>query len=195
MNLQEGELAPDFQVNDVLDKPIQLSKFKGKKVFLAFLRNTHCPLCSHHVFKLCQKADYFKSLELEILVFYESEKKMFENSTFFKEIIFKDNKFSVISDPKRKIYTLYNIEVSPEKASIEALNKAGRFPEIEAAAKVGFVGDGIEEGTNPDAIPADFFIDKEGVIQYAHYGKDSGDNIELELVEAFLKEDKEFLTE
>jgi peroxiredoxin len=33
-----GELAPDFELNDVEGKPVRLSDFQGKPVVLAFLR-------------------------------------------------------------------------------------------------------------------------------------------------------------
>ena len=33
-----GELAPDFELNDVNGHPVRLSEFRGKPVVLAFLR-------------------------------------------------------------------------------------------------------------------------------------------------------------
>jgi peroxiredoxin len=33
-----GELAPDFELNDVEGKPVRLSDFRGKPVVLSFLR-------------------------------------------------------------------------------------------------------------------------------------------------------------
>lgn len=187
MKIKVGQLAPDFITEDVLGRKIQISHIKGKKKFLAFLRNTHCPLCNYHVLQISKKANYLQSLGLEIIVFYESKKTMFDGSIFFQETVFKEDKFSVVSDPERKVYDLYKAEISPEKATLEVLTAAGRIPEIEAAAKLGIVGDAIEEGTNPDAIPADFLIDEDGIIQYVHYGEDPGDHIDLTIVENFLK--------
>jgi hypothetical protein len=34
-------------------------------------------------------------------------------------------------------------------------------------------------------MPADFLVDKEGVIQVAHYGNDEGDHLPFEQVKAF----------
>ncbi len=36
--IQEGELAPDFELTDVQGRTIRLSQFRGKPVLLAFLR-------------------------------------------------------------------------------------------------------------------------------------------------------------
>ena len=33
-----GDLAPDFELDDVQGRPIRLSEFQGKPVVLAFLR-------------------------------------------------------------------------------------------------------------------------------------------------------------
>lgn len=186
MKLETGQTAPNFTVQDVLGRQIQLSQVKAKKIFLAFLRNTNCPLCSHHVLKISQKADFYKSQGLEIIVFYESHKNMFKNSPFFQETVFKDDKFSVVSDPQRTVYDLYKTEISPEKSTLEVLMQAGRILEVEAATKLGITGNGIEAGTHPDAIPADFIINENMIIEYAHYGRDSGDNISLDLIEMFL---------
>ncbi|KOY84490.1 hypothetical protein AD998_21090 [bacterium 336/3] len=186
MKLIVGQTPPIFRTEDVLGNIINLTKFKGKKIFIAFLRNTHCPLCSLHVYKLSQKAQKLKELGLEILVFYESEKKIFTYSDFFKKNIFNEQKFHVISDTQRIIYDLYGTEISPEKASFELLKKAGRIEQVTEANLLGIHGDGLEEGTHPDAIPADFLIDESFTIRYIHYGNDAGDNIDLKIVEDFV---------
>jgi peroxiredoxin len=185
MKLKKGNIAPDFQVEDLLDNQIDFKKLKGKKIYISFLRNTNCPLCSLHVLKISKQAEYLKSLGLVIFVFYESDKITFKYSEFFKTNVLDENRFSVISDPKRTIYDLFGAEISPEKSTLEALKNASRFATVEEATKLGITGNGIEAGTNPDAIPADFLIDENFVIQYAHYGNDAGDNIQLKLVEKF----------
>jgi RNase P/RNase MRP subunit p29 len=110
---------------------------------------------------------------------------MILSSPFFKEKVVGEKKLTVISDPDRKLYGLFGTEVNASKATFDILQKNGRIPIIEAAAKAGFTGNGIQEGTHPDAIPADFLVDENQKIVVAHYGIDSGDNISLDVVENF----------
>ncbi|MBC7923024.1 MAG: redoxin family protein, partial [Ferruginibacter sp.] len=84
MKLQTGQLAPDFTAEDVLGHPVRLHDLAGKKVYLSFLRNTDCPLCSLHVVKLIKVADQLKQNGTEVIVFYESGKPVVLASDFLR---------------------------------------------------------------------------------------------------------------
>ncbi len=185
MRLETGITAPDFTRNDVHDHSLSLSDFKGKKIFLAFLRNTRCPLCSRFLFGLSRRIQVFGEDKVAMVIVYESRKELFLLSGFFKNLLAKHPNLRIISDPQRELYDLYGAEISPAKATLEALQAANRMEEIEDAVQKGFTGDAIEEGTHPDAIPADFFINEDFEIEYTHYGKDAGDHIGIGLIEAF----------
>ena len=185
MKLRSGQITPEFTAEDLAGTPISMENFKGKKTAFAFLRNTRCPLCSWHLNKLLGIMDKLREQNMQVIVVYESRKEMFLRSSFFKEILMKQEGLYIISDTKRELYDLYGAEISPEKATMEALQAANRLEEIAAAGKDGFTGDALEPGTHPDAIPADFLIDEELIIRHAHYGNDAGDHISLELIEVF----------
>ncbi|EAY30309.1 redoxin domain-containing protein [Microscilla marina] len=186
MRLYTGQTAPHFSTQDITGKPISINEhLKEEKIFLAFLRNTKCPLCSWHLYQLSLILDKLREQNLRVIVVYESRKQMFLKSTFFKDNLLKQQNLHIISDPDRKLYDIYKAEISPEKSTLEALKAAGRMQDIANAEKDGFTGDALESGTHPDAIPADFLIDEDLVIKHAHYGNDSGDHIALELVESF----------
>ncbi len=185
MNLQAGQPMPFFSIHDIVDKQINSDQLLNKKIYLTFLRNTACPLCSFHVFRLLKMADQLKSNNVEVIAFYESKKQVILSSPFFKDQVLKEKKLTVVSDTARKVYALFGAEVNAQKATFEILQAHGRIPKIEEAAKNGFIGDGIQEGTHPDAIPADFLINQNGIIVHAHYGTDAADNISLDVVEAF----------
>lgn len=187
MRLVKGQVMPSFSIKDVDNNVIESDRWKGKKTYLTMLRNTACPLCSFHVFRLLKMADQLRSDHVQIVAFYESKKQVILSSPFFKDQVLKEKKLQVVSDTDRHVYKLVGAEIDSTKASLEILTKHGRMPIIEAAIKAGFNGNGIEEGTNADAIPADFLINEQGIIVHAHYGADSGDNISLELVEKFSK--------
>jgi peroxiredoxin len=180
MKLKVGQIAPDFSTVDVLGKSISLKDLKGKKVYLCFLRNTRCPMCSLHAYKIFKKSEEFKALGIETLVFYESDKQVFVRSDFFQKNIFAEQIYNVISDPKRLIYTLYGTEVLPIELANERFITANRQSQIDQIIKLGIEGDGIEPSTNPGALPADFLIDENQILQIVHYAKDVGDQIDLE---------------
>lgn len=183
--LKAGQFIPQFSIEDVSGKMINSRDLEGKKLYITFLRNTACPLCSFHVFRLLKLTDQLKANNVEVIAFYESKRQVIMSSPFFRDQVLNDKKMTVISDTARKVYTLFGAEVNPQKATFEILQAHGRIPKIEDAAKNGFIGDGIQQGTNADAIPADFLVDEAGRIVYAHYGIDAADNIPLEKVEDF----------
>lgn len=183
--LKAGQFIPQFSIEDVSGKKINSRDLEGKKVYITFLRNTACPLCSFHVFRLLKLTDQLKANNVEVIAFYESKRQVIMSSPFFRDQVLNDKKMIVISDTAREVYTLFGAEVNPQKATFEILQAHGRIPKIEEAAKNGFTGDGMQQGTNPDAIPADFLVDEAGRIVYAHYGIDAADNIALEKVEEF----------
>lgn len=183
--LKAGQFIPQFSMEDVSGKKINSRDLEGKKLYITFLRNTACPLCSFHVFRLLKLTDQLKANNVEVIAFYESKRQVILTSPFFRDQVLNDKKMIVVSDTAREVYALFGAEVNPQKATFEILQAHGRIPKIEEAAKNGFTGDGMQQGTNPDAIPADFLVDEAGRIVYAHYGTDAADNIALEKVEEF----------
>ncbi|KOY84286.1 hypothetical protein AD998_21800 [bacterium 336/3] len=188
MKLNIGQIAPEFTTEDIMDMPVSLNAFKGKKVYISFLRNTRCPMCSLHVYKIFKKSAQLKTLNIETIIFYESDKKMFKLSDFFQKSILSEHKFSVVSDTKRIIYSLYGLEVLPPDVAHEKFIAANRQSQIAEIIKLGITGDGIEPGTNVGAMPADFLIDENQILQLVHYGKDGGDQIDLDEIIKFATE-------
>ncbi|MDY7032218.1 MAG: redoxin domain-containing protein, partial [Thermodesulfobacteriota bacterium] len=76
--------------------------------------------------------------------------------------------FTIACDPEGKIFNLYG--VSPGNL----INYIAGFPK---GLKVIFKGmkHGKFEGKEMQ-LPADFLIDKEGIVRFAHYGKNPGDS-------------------
>jgi len=187
MKLSINQHAPAFQTKDILGNPVHLSAYQGKKVYIAFLRNASCPLCSMHLYKLTKIVDSLKARGLELIVFYESVNQALLKSPFFNEFILKEDKFYVISDNERRYYELYGAELRPERATMEVFKAAGLLETYNEAIRLGMTGNGIEAGTNTSAMPADFLIDERGIIRYAKYGVNVGDYIDLQTIEDFVK--------
>ncbi|GAB4397503.1 MAG: hypothetical protein OHK0053_14090 [Microscillaceae bacterium] len=168
MKLKVGQIAPNFLTKDVLGSQIELHQFKGKKIYISLLRNTRCPMCSLFLYRLSKKATELIEKGLEIIVFYESHEKMFFYSDYFQNLVLRPKLFPIVSDTERKVYSLYKAEVLPTEVANERFLKANRMAQFAQIQQLGITGDGIEEGTHQGAVPADFLIDENLIIQHAH---------------------------
>jgi thioredoxin-dependent peroxiredoxin len=185
MTLASGQKAVNFSTSDVLKNPLRLESFRGKKVFLAFLRNTQCPICSLYVYQLLKITNTLRQNNTEMILFYESSEEQILRNPIFREKILNEKNLYVVSDPQRKIYDLYGAEISPAKATMEALQAGNKMGLIQTASELGFNGNGQEEGTHPDAVPAEFLLDERQMIVRAFYGADAADHLPLQELEAF----------
>lgn len=185
MTLATGQKAVNFSTSDVLKNPLRLDTFRGKKVFLAFLRNTQCPICSLYVYQLLKITNTLRQNNTEMILFYESSEEQILRNPIFREKILNEKNLHVVSDPQRKIYDAYGAEISPTKATMEALQAGNKMGLIQQAIELGFTGNGQEEGTHPDAVPAEFLVDERQMIVRAFYGVDAADHLPLQELEAF----------
>lgn len=80
---------------------------------------------------------------------------------------------------------LYGAEISSAKATMEALQAGNKMGLIQAASELGFKGNGQEEGTHPDAVPAEFLVNKRQMIVCAFYGADAANHLPLQELETF----------
>lgn len=103
MSLKEGDIAPDFTVNDQNGNPVKLSDYKGKKVVLYFYPKDNTPGCTAEA---CNLKDNHQDLQMqgyEILgVSTDSEK------SHQKFIAKYDLPFTLLADPDKIIHEKYN---------------------------------------------------------------------------------------
>lgn len=52
--------APIFNLIDIYDRMVDLSNYKGKKVFIGFFRHAGCPFCNLRVHTLSKRREEFK---------------------------------------------------------------------------------------------------------------------------------------
>ncbi|XKT74742.1 MAG: peroxiredoxin-like family protein [Patescibacteria group bacterium UBA2163] len=174
--LQNGDVAPSFEVEDVKGKTISLKEYKGKKLLVSFYRYAACPLCNLRIHDLITNHSDLKKNGLHMVAFFQSQKE-----SILEYVGKQKPPFPIVPDPERKIYSLYGVESSLGKA-LKAVFKMNKFKE---ANKLGFKG-GKKEG-DKKLVPADFLIDEKGVVHTAYYGKDISDHLPLEQIEEFLK--------
>lgn len=173
--LKKGDTAPDFTMQDLNGKPIQLADFRGRKVLLVFFRYATCPFCTVRFVRLSQESARYNAEGIEIIGVFESE------SDYIREYLSKRGlPFPIISDPGGVLYELYGVERSMTglligMLRIPTLLRALFDPEYRLAVPDGSVS----------RIPADFLIGPDQIIVDAYYGKDIGDHIPFKRIDAF----------
>ena len=91
--------------------------------------------------------------------------------------------FSVICDPEKTLYRLFEVRPAPSK---EAMMDARTVEKVQAAEKLG-LQHGIYEGEEFQ-LPAAFIIRPDQTVTYTHYGKAAGDVPDVEKLAALLAE-------
>lgn len=167
----------DFRGKDVFGNRFQLSDHIGKRVMLSFFRDAGCPFCNLRIYELTHNHQLWKDQNLEIVtVFSDTSEKV-------RRFVAKHPRpFTMIADPKLKLYNHYGIEHSTA-ALLKAL--AFKMPRI-----IKGIAKGGRPSNNPHLriVPADFLLAEDGRVEHIWYGRDTSDHIPLETVRRFIDE-------
>lgn len=177
MKLQISETAPDFTIKDVHGNTVNLSAFKGKKVFLTFYRNVGCPVCNLHFHELLPLEKEFKAKGAIALAVYESSaanlRRYVDGETYYTVMI---------ANPGFDLYEKYGIERSTIKL-LSSIYKGviGKAEQGKKLFKQKFDQDG-----HANLMGGEFLIDETGKIETAYYNQFIGDHLPVKDIKAFL---------
>ena len=174
MRLKTGQSAPNFNLTDISAIKFKTEKLKGKRYLLTFYRFASCPFCNLRLHNMISEyKKYDDSFEV-IAVFDSSLENLQKYATRHQ------SPFPVLADEDNAIHRLYKVE-----HSILGVIKGVvlRFPSLMLSMVKGYIPWCIKGDIT--AMPADFLIDENGIIQAAYYGDDEGDHIPLHLVKQF----------
>lgn len=173
--LKKGDRMPDFKVTTATKENISLKELcAGKPTFLAVLRYIGCTVCRYDVHVMEARYDEFVKKGAQVLFVMQSTPEMVRND--LKEHALP---FEIICDPNYEIYNGLEIMAASSMAELappevmEALMAKGK-----AAGEAGFSHgeyEGIEE-----QLPATFLIGQDGIVKYAHYGKNIMDKPDVD---------------
>lgn len=173
--------APNFNLKDIFGRMIDLSSFKGKKVFIGFFRHAGCPFCNLRVHALQKKQLEWRAKNLEMIFFFESKERILLGSTFHKEI----SPIPLIADPERIWYDTYGIEQSAGKSTKSHLTS---FIQTAIKAKIkGLPIHMMADGESISTMPAEFLLDENLIIRKIHYAKNLNDRMLMENIEDFIE--------
>ncbi|MEE9543938.1 MAG: peroxiredoxin-like family protein [Thermodesulfobacteriota bacterium] len=154
-------------------------RLKGRPFMLSFFRFAGCPFCNMRIHKLVKRFAEFGE-GFTIVAIFDSP---IDNLVFHT----RGHKapFPILADEDNRYYREYGIE-----HSIGGMLKGMvyRMPTLVGAMGRGYVPTTIKGSMT--TMPADFLVDRNGVIQAAHYGGDEGDHLSIEEIKDFsLKEE------
>ena len=177
MRLKEKQSAPSFWARDTQGKLFDTNTPREKPLMLAFFRYASCPLCNLRVHELIKHYEQFKE-KIEIVLIFQSPKEKIAQYVGRQDIPYR-----ILPDPDKRLYRLYGVEsswIGFAKAWTLEIKRV-----FEAVIKNGYLPGTVEGEIH--RIPADFIINKENKILKAFYGKDIGDHLPIEEIEALTK--------
>jgi thioredoxin-dependent peroxiredoxin len=147
---------------------------EGRPFLLSFFRFATCPFCNLRVNQLVKKFDEFGDDFTIVAVFDSPLDNLIRHTSDHHA------PFSILADESNKYYKKYNIEHSL-KGMLKGMIM--RMPTLIKGMMKGYIPFPLKGSLL--TMPADFLVDKDGVIQVAYYGKDEGDHLPFEQVKAF----------
>jgi peroxiredoxin len=119
--INAGDVAPDFELEDQNGKKVRLSQYKGKKnVLLAFFPFAFSPACTNELGELKEKEDLVLKLDTQILA------SSVDSTWSEKEL---GVKFPILGDFKKQVVPLYGALYEDKgfaKRTIFVIDKKGR---------------------------------------------------------------------
>lgn len=175
--LKVGQQAPDFDAEALDGERISLMGLRGKPVWLAFFRYAACPLCNLRIHQLTSVwPKVFAPHSFVMLAVFQSPRHKLEGL-----VERYSPQFKIICDPELELYGKYRLETS-----VKGILGAEVRAAIAAAYKEGLPLVQPWDGAGA-RVPADFLIDRDGMIRQVFYGENIAQHIPFESVSSFLE--------
>ena len=174
MRLTSGEKVKHIKLPAIDGSSFETESVKGKPFMLSFLRFASCPFCNLRVNELVRRFDEFGN-DFTIIAVFDSP---LDNLTRHAEG--HKAPFPILADENNKYYREYGIEHSV-LGTLKGMFL--RMPTLLRGMFKGYIPTIIKGSMT--TMPADFLIDREGLIQIAYYGKDEGDHLSFDSVKEF----------
>lgn len=179
MRLKVNDKAIPFSAETIEGKTISLDQFGGKPLLLMFYRYASCPMCNLRIRDFAQHYPRLHERGVEVVAFFHSPARNIRANAGKRDI-----PFHLVADPKFKVYQAYGIETSWLRFLL-SMFLPGFYVDWMRAMRYGIWG-GVD--WQMGKMPADFLIGPDGRIMMAHYGREMGDHLAVQAVEAALND-------
>lgn len=172
--LAPGDKAIALTLPALDGQQLDTSSLAGRPYLLFFLRFATCPYCNLRVHELAKRYDEFGE-DFTIVAVFDSPLDNLQRHAGRHAA-----PFPILADEKNQYYRAYGIE-----HSLSGMLKGMifRLPTLLRGMLRGYIPFPIKGRLT--TMPADFLIDRAGIIRAAYYGRDEGDHLPLEAVITF----------
>lgn len=178
MRLTPGKPISNFTLPSLDGSPWSLDSLNGRPYLLAFFRFAACPFCNLRLHNLISQLDQFPD-DFTIVAVFESPLNDLQRYAERHQA-----PFPILADEGGKLHSSYGVEHSWWGVIKGMLL---RFPALlHAMFGKGYMPLSITGAMN--TMPADFLVDRQGIIREAYYGKDEGDHLAIERIRQFAQE-------
>jgi peroxiredoxin len=178
MKRKPGDKISALKLPAIDGSLFDLDNLKGKPFMLSFFRFASCPFCNLRVHELVKKHDLLPA-DFKIVAVFDSTLHNLQQHAGKHHA-----PFPILADEHNTYYQLYDIEHSVLGV---AKGMVLRMPKM----LYGMFGKGyipLTIGGSMTTMPADFLVDRQGIIREAYYGKDEGDHLAFERIREFAKQ-------
>lgn len=131
MELNQGDQAPDFEVNDQDGNPVKLSDYKGKKVVLFFYPKDNTPGCTAEACNLRDNYSELQNAGYEILGISTDSEKSHQKFIEKQELPFR-----LLADTEKQLHEKYGTWVEKQMYGRKYMGTARKTFVIDENGKI-----------------------------------------------------------
>lgn len=174
MKIKSGTKMKNIKLPSIDGSVFDTESISGKPFMLSFFRFASCPFCNLRINKLVKNFNEFGADFTIIAVFDSPLDNLIRHTEGHKA------PFQILADEENIYYKEYGIE-----HSMTGVLKGMffRMPTLLKGMAKGYIPTTLKGSIT--TMPADFLIDREGIIQTAYYGRDEGDHLPFNIIKEF----------
>lgn len=172
--MEIGQTIPQITLPAIDGTQFDSASLQGKRYLITFFRFASCPFCNFRVAQLVQLKSRLGD-RLEVVAIFEASLGHLK-----KQASRHLAGFPILADERRQYYKAFGVR----KSFVGMLKgMLFRFPTVLKSMSRGFLPH--ELSSRMFTMPLSLLVDEQGIIQTIYHGRDDGDHLPLEIIEAF----------